>query len=114
MSNTPDLLLDENISWRVARGLRAQGFSVITTSEAGLSGKLDNEVFLYAKAHQLVIVSRDSDFATRFAPPHAGIIHVLVPGSAKNIEILRCLESNLPAILAQPIRDTTRAIDCVI
>ncbi len=112
MSSGPDLLLDENLSWRVARGLRAQGYSVITTMEARLASQRDAEVFRYAQAHHLVIVSRDSDFRSRFGPPHAGIIFVQAPSSAGNAEILHCLLAHLPATLAQQLNDRVHVIDC--
>ena len=112
MSSMPSLLLDENLSWRVARGLRAQGYSVVTTKEAHLTSQRDEDVFRYAQAHHLVIVSRDSDFLTRFRPPHGGIIVVQAPGSAGNTEILRYLIAHLPATLAQPLHDSLHVIDC--
>jgi predicted nuclease of predicted toxin-antitoxin system len=112
VSSTPDFLLDENLSWRVARGLRAQGYSVVTTTEARLVSQRDEDVFRYAQAHHLVIITRDSDFRSRFGPPHAGIIVVQAPGAAGNADILSCLLAHLPAMLAQPLHDTVHVIDC--
>lgn len=88
MSSKPELLLDENLSWRVARGLRAQGYTVLTTSEAHLVSQRDEDLFRYALAHHLIIVTRDDDFLTRFAPPHAGIIIVHASNAARNADIL--------------------------
>lgn len=112
VSSTPDLLFDENLSWRVARGLRAQGFSIQTVAEAGLAGKQDKDVFLYARIHHKIIVSRDSDFLTRFKPPHAGVIHVTAPGSVRTAELLNCLASQLPALLTQSLTDLTHIVVC--
>lgn len=108
----PDLLLDENLSWRVARGLRAQGYSVVTTSEAQLTGLRDEDVFSYARANHLVLVSRDGDFRSRFGPPHSGIIVVQAAASARNVDILTCLLSQLPLALGRQLADTVQIIDC--
>ncbi len=112
MSSRLDLLLDENLSWRVARGLRGQGYSVATTLDAGLAGLGNEDVFRYAQSHHLILVARDDDFRTRFAPPHAGIIVVYAPNSARNVDILACLLTQLPTLLAQPLDDTVHAIEC--
>ena len=112
MSSAPEFLLDENLSCRVARGLRAQGYSVVTTTEAHLTSQRDEDVFRYAQTRHLVIISRDSDFRSRFGPPHAGIIIVQAPSVAGNAEILGCLLSHLPAVLAQPLDDRVHIIDC--
>jgi predicted nuclease of predicted toxin-antitoxin system len=108
----PELLLDENLSWRVARGLRARGYAVLTISDAQLTGQKDSTVFRYAQVRGLVIVSRDDDFRTRFAPPHAGIIIVNAPNAARNADILMCLLAQLPALLAQPLANRIHSIEC--
>lgn len=95
-----------------ARGLRAQGYSVVTTTEAQLTSLRDEDVFRYAQDHSLIIVSRDSDFRSRFGPPHVGIHIVQVPASARNTEILACLLAHLPSALAQSLEDTVRVIAC--
>lgn len=107
-----DLLLDENISWRIARGLRAQGYSVLTTAEAQLTGLRDEDVFRYAQAHRLILVSRDSDFRSRFGPPHAGIIVVQASFLARNADIPACLLANLPMALALRLENTVQVIVC--
>lgn len=107
-----DLLLDENISWRIARGLRAQGYSVRTTAETQLTGLHDEDVFRYAQAHRLILISRDSDFQSRFGPPHAGIIVVQASFLARNTDILTCLLTHLPTILAQSLANSVKVIYC--
>ncbi len=112
MSSAPDLLLDENLSWRVARGLRAEGYSVITTAEAQLAGLRDEDIFRYARTNHLIIVSRDTDFRLRFGPPHNGIILVQASALARNVDILTCLLAQLPLALDHQLADTIHIIAC--
>jgi predicted nuclease of predicted toxin-antitoxin system len=112
MPSAPELLLDENLSWRVARGLRAQGYVVVTTSEARLTSQADSQVFRYAQAHRLVIITRDDDFRIRFASPHAGVIIVQASNTARNTDILTCLLAQLPQTLASPLDDRVQVIVC--
>ena len=112
MPNSSTLLLDENLSWRVSRGLSAAGYQVITAGDAALVGKQDSAVFDFARRHAAIIVTRDIDFLTRFAPPHAGIIVVSCSSQATNAGILSCLLAELPGILADTLTDTVRTINC--
>ncbi len=112
MSSTVKLLLDENLSWRVARALSQAGFQVTTTQEASLSALHDNEVFRYAQSHKLALVTRDADFLTAYAPPHSGIVSVHCPEDANNAAIIKRLLDQLPSILATPIADSVQQIHC--
>jgi predicted nuclease of predicted toxin-antitoxin system len=112
MSSAPELLLDENLSWRVARGLREHGYSITTISEAHLTSRGDRDVFQYAQAHRLAILTRDDDFRTQFAPPHAGIIVIQAPSGARNADILSCLLLRLSYTLAQSLNDRIQIIIC--
>lgn len=115
MPNAPDasrLLLDENLSWRVARGLAAAGYQVTTVAEIGLTTAADSVVFAHARDHSFVLVTRDSDFLTRFSPPHHGIIVVRCPSSADNAFVLRCLLAHLPALFARDLDDGVWPIEC--
>jgi predicted nuclease of predicted toxin-antitoxin system len=112
MSSAVKLLLDENLSWRVARALKKAGFHVTTTQEAKLSALHDNEVFRYAQSHKLCLVTRDADFLTSYAPPHSGIIYVHCPEDANNATIIRCLLDRLPSVLATSIVDAVQQIHC--
>ena len=67
------LLFDQNLSPRLARELADVFPGSIHVQDIGLSKAGDGEVWDYAKAHGLVIVSKDSDFQQRSllqgAPP---------------------------------------------
>jgi predicted nuclease of predicted toxin-antitoxin system len=115
MPSAPDalwLLLDENLSWRVARGLATAGYQVMTVAEIGLMSAADSLVFAHAREHNYVLITRDSDFLTRFSPPHHGIIVVRCPSSADNAFILRCLLAHLPALFARELDDGVWPIEC--
>lgn len=72
----------------------------------------DEDVFRYVQAHHLVIVTRDDDFRTRFAPPHAGIIIIQASNTSRNTDILACLLAQLPTVLANVVNDAIRVIEC--
>jgi len=115
MQSAPDtsrLLLDENLSWRVARGLAVAGYQVTTVADIGLASASDALVFAYAREHGYVLITRDSDFLTRFSPPHHGIIVVHCPSSADNAFVLRCLLAYLSALLVRDLDDGIWTIEC--
>lgn len=115
MRSAPDisrLLLDENLSWRVARGLAAAGYQVTTVAEIGLATAADSVIFAHAREHGYVLITRDSDFLTRFSPPHHGVIVVHCPSSADNAFVLRCLLAHLPALLVRDLDDRVWPIEC--
>lgn len=59
------LLLDENLSSRIAEGLRARGFDVLAVTEVPeLRGQPDATVFEWAIDHGRAIATYDVDFAT--------------------------------------------------
>jgi predicted nuclease of predicted toxin-antitoxin system len=85
------LYLDENISPRVARKLRARGFDVLSASEVGNTRLDDWAQFRYAVREGRAIVTGDiADFvevaaaAVAANTPPAGII--LVPSSFRSDE----------------------------
>ena len=72
------LLIDEDSLAKVlVKLLRKAGHDVVTVNEAGLSGKLDEEVFDYARARRRLVLTRNyDDFqALHFSKPiHPGIL----------------------------------------
>lgn len=67
------LLLDQNLSHRLVGSLSDVFPGSVHVREVGLAQAADDTVWTYAAAHDLVIVSKDSDFRQRSflhgAPP---------------------------------------------
>lgn len=66
------LLLDENLSPRLVGALADVYPGSVHVRHAGLESADDAAVWAYARAHQLTVVSKDSDFHQRallFGPP---------------------------------------------
>lgn len=73
----PKLHLDEQVAPAIAEGLRRRGVDVTTTADADLSGQPDPVQLEYARQHQRVIFTFDTDFIVLHDEgiPHAGIAH---------------------------------------
>ena len=52
-----------------------EGFNATRVYDAGLRSQSDTAIFAYARAHQMTILTFDTDYLnqTAFPPPHAGI-----------------------------------------
>jgi predicted nuclease of predicted toxin-antitoxin system len=111
MSTTHKLLLDENLSWRVARDLTRAGYDVLTTAQANLTSLGDHLVFQRAQQLGRVIMTRDSDFRMRFTPPHHGIIVLNCESTVGNREIVDTLLHMLPTVLGADLADMITVID---
>ena len=72
----PMFLLDENIPRKVLTSLLAEGYIATRVYDAGLRSQPDIAVFAYARAHQMTIITFDTDYLNQiaFPPPHGGII----------------------------------------
>ena len=57
------LLFDQNISFRIIKEISSHFPGSKQVREVGLEGKLDREVWNYAKSNGFTLVSFDSDFA---------------------------------------------------
>lgn len=64
------LLLDENLSPRLAESLADLYPGIEHVDQAGLSSASDDEVWSYASQNGFAIVSKDSDFAERSVLEH--------------------------------------------
>ncbi len=56
------LYLDEDVPLELARQLRLRGYDVLTTHEAGMSGKSDAEQLAFATAQGRAILTFDNDY----------------------------------------------------
>ena|SRR5438128_1391612 len=61
---------------RLLSVLRAAGYSATRVLDEGLGSQPDTTIFAYARAHQMTIITFDTDYVsrTKFPPPHAGIL----------------------------------------
>ncbi len=82
------LLVDENLSPRVAALLRENGIDAIHVLERGLGGAPDTAVSALAVSEDRAVVSADSDFATLLA---------LSQGTAPSLVLLRSGDGLKPA-----------------
>ncbi len=109
MLPTPSFLLDENLPSKLAKRFVDVGYVATSTLLCGLSGQPDHIVFRYARAHQLTIITSDSDFlrTSNFPPPHAGIIVLKFPPKTRISVIIAELLAVLPAIVTLDLTDHT-------
>jgi hypothetical protein len=109
-----DLYLDEDVDVLLAELLRARGFSVATTLEAGQLGASDADQLVYAVSRQTTFLTHnraDFDELARAylatGKPHYGII---VAVRRPVYEIARRLLLLLNQVTADEIRNQTRYI----
>lgn len=56
------LLLDENISWRLAAYLRPHCAAVVHVRDLGLDNSPDTSIWRYARQHGYDVLTKDEDF----------------------------------------------------
>jgi predicted nuclease of predicted toxin-antitoxin system len=61
------LLIDANLSPRVAAGLRSEGHETVHVADIGMLGASDEAILAHAAASGMVIVSADTDFGELLA-----------------------------------------------
>lgn len=100
------LLLDENLSPRLANSLAIQFPGTIHVCDTGLKGQSDEKIWSFAANKGLIITTKDDDFRSLSlllgAPPK---VIWLVVGNTSTAEILRILLANATAIntfIAEP------------
>ena len=69
-------LLDESMPRKVLSALRMGGYVAARVYDVGLRSQPDVAVFTYARAHQMTVITFDTDYLNQaaFPPPHAGIL----------------------------------------
>ena len=93
------LLLDNSVSWRVARDLRKSGHDCAHIGDLGLASVDDAEVYKRACAERRVLLTQDSDFSAIHASTGARTGVVLLRMSNGNPAAqARVLLTNLPQI----------------
>lgn len=78
------LLLDENVSWRLAAYLRPHCAAVLHVRDVGLDESPDTSIWRYAKQHGYDVLTKDEDFvrlvlAEGFPPRVVAVQNAQVP-----------------------------------
>jgi predicted nuclease of predicted toxin-antitoxin system len=95
------LLVDANLSPRVAEGLRAGGFEAVHVADLGLVTASDDEIFDRATAEGFTVVTADSDFGMLLALRRAtspSIVHLRHVAELAPEGHVGLLSANLPQI----------------
>ena len=95
------LLLDANLSPRIAESLSAAGFDAVHVADLGLVTATDDVIFDRAAEHGLVVVTADSDFGALLAMRRAtspSVVHLRHVAELVAEEHLQLLVANLPQI----------------
>jgi predicted nuclease of predicted toxin-antitoxin system len=109
-----EFYLDEDVSTLVAELIRARGFTITTTREAGQGGRSDEEQLNYAVSRRATLVTHnraDFEFLARqyfnSAMKHCGIV-IAVQRPAH--QIAQRLLAILDQVTAQEIEDQIRYV----
>jgi predicted nuclease of predicted toxin-antitoxin system len=95
------LLLDANLSPRIAESLRAAGFEAVHVADLDLVTATDDEIFDQAAEDGRVVVTADSDFGALLAMRRAtspSVVHLRHVAELKAEEHLGLLTANLSQI----------------
>lgn len=95
------MLLDANLSHRVAVLLRARGFDASHVRDHGLQHADDDAIFDFAAADGSVLVSEDTDFGEILATRGAKVPSLVLLRSAEPISPDDCVDllaDNLPPV----------------
>jgi predicted nuclease of predicted toxin-antitoxin system len=97
------LLIDANLSPRVAARLRSVGHEAVHVGDIGMLGASDDDILVRAAASGMVIVSADSDFGELLAVSGAERPSVVLLRSGDHLgpdQQATLLAANLPAVAA--------------
>ncbi|MGI8937374.1 MAG: DUF5615 family PIN-like protein [Iamia sp.] len=95
------LLLDANLSPRVAEALRAGGFDAVHVVDLDLVTASDEVIFDRAAADGLTVVTADSDFGTLLAmrrTTNPSVVHVRGVAELPPDDHIELLVANLPQV----------------
>ena len=56
------VLIDNPVSWRVGRALRAVGHDAVHVADLGMANAPDTAIYRHALSEQRIIITQDSDF----------------------------------------------------
>jgi predicted nuclease of predicted toxin-antitoxin system len=95
------LLLDANLSPKIAEGLRQAGFDAVHVEDLDLLTATDDEIFDGSVEDQFVVITADSDFATLLALRRAtspSVVHLRHLAELPPDDHIALLVANLPTI----------------
>lgn len=95
------LLIDANLSGRVAELLRAEGYDAVHVRERSLMDADDETILAFALQEDRVLVSEDSDFSALLARHRASAPSFVLIRSAEPLlpdDQVRLLLNNLPSV----------------
>jgi hypothetical protein len=109
-----ELYLDEDVSVLIAELLRARGFAVTTTQEAGQVGQSDAQQLAYAVRRQRTLVTHNRDDFERLARKYfsSGLKHYGIIFAVRRPvhEFARRLLTILDQVTANEMEDQVRYI----
>jgi predicted nuclease of predicted toxin-antitoxin system len=95
------LLLDNNLSVRLASALNGAVFDAVHVRDLGLAAAEDAEVLARAESDKRILVSADSDFGTLLAATraaHPSVVFLRRTNGRRFDEIASLLTANLPEV----------------
>jgi predicted nuclease of predicted toxin-antitoxin system len=92
-------LVDAQLPPGLCRWLEARGHSAVHVVEVLAGETPDREVAGYAAANDLILISKDEDFLTRYPPVHYRLVWVRV-GNATNRALTVWLEARWDGVVA--------------
>jgi predicted nuclease of predicted toxin-antitoxin system len=95
------LLLDNNLSVRLASALNGAVFDAVHVRDLGLAAAEDAEVLARAESDKRILVSADSDFGTLLAATRAArpsVVFLRRTNGRRFDEIASLLTANLPEV----------------
>ena len=105
-------LVDENLPMSLVSELQATGFFAEHVRAVGLGTHPDADVWAYAQAHQLTLITHDEDFADirQHPPPHAGVVMVDVPNRLTVASRVKIIVDGLGQLAGQLLADAVVTI----
>jgi predicted nuclease of predicted toxin-antitoxin system len=110
----PRCLVDEALPGRLAKLLTEAGIPAVHVRDVGLRGKSDDEVFAYAQAQGMALVTLDTDFGNILHFPteaHRGIFVARFPDRISIATIMRSIVDCIRSISDEEVEKTLIIIE---
>lgn len=108
------LYFDEDVSIRIVDNLRTRGFDVLSSRDAEMSGRSDDEQMLYAVSLRRAIVTHNRvDFEAQHSKfVEKGLKHygVIVAKRRKDTEVVTKILALLDTVSAEEMKDHLRYV----